>query len=376
MKRYFLSLIAFSFLIFQIIFPSQLNAQEPAEWAACKVCHTIGKGRLVGPDLKGVTERRSQEWLIPFIQKSQTMVDSGDPDAVQLFEEYKIPMPDNNLSDEQIINILNFITNYVEPAAPIADATTTEDISEAYQPYSGYGPKDSRWTTALAVLVLLLILLDLSVTKFIRWKWLSMLLLFGSLGFLSKVMYVEAKALGRQEGYSPDQPVWFSHKVHSGQNQIDCIYCHSTAYESKHAAIPGTDVCMNCHNLVTTGTQTGTTEISKIQESWESGKPLEWIQVHNLPDHVWFSHSQHVNVEGLEDCVDCHGIVDDMDRIAQVYDLSMGWCLDCHRDTKVLMEDNDYYINFVKFHEELKSGLRDSITVEDLGGTDCSACHY
>ncbi|MEA1898969.1 MAG: c-type cytochrome, partial [Bacteroidota bacterium] len=288
MKRYFLSLIAFSFLIFQIVFPSQLNAQEPAEWAACKVCHTIGKGRLVGPDLKGVTERRSQEWLIPFIQKSQTMVDSGDPDAVQLFEEYKIPMPDNNLTDEQIINILNFITNYVEPAEPIADATPTVEISEAYQPYSGYGPKDSRWTTALAVLILLLILVDLSVTKFIRWKWLSMLLLFGSLGFLSKVMYVEAKALGRQEGYAPDQPVWFSHKVHSGQNQIDCIYCHSTSYDSKHAAIPGTDVCMNCHNLVTTGTQTGTTEISKIQKSWESGKPLEWVKVHNLPDHVWF----------------------------------------------------------------------------------------
>ncbi|MEA1896527.1 MAG: cytochrome c3 family protein, partial [Bacteroidota bacterium] len=146
--------------------------------------------------------------------------------------------------------------------------------------------------------------------------------------------------------------------------------------DSKHAAIPGTDVCMNCHNLVTTGTQTGTTEISKIQKSWESGNPLEWVKVHNLPDHVWFSHSQHVNVEGLEDCIDCHGIVEEMDLIAQVYDLSMGWCLDCHRDTKVLIEDNDYYINFVKLHEELKSGLRDSITVEDLGGTDCSACHY
>ena len=359
----------------------QTFSQVPTEWATCGACHSIGKGRLVGPDLKGVTERRDEAWLISFIRSSQTMVKDGDAEAVKIFDEYKIPMPDNNFTDEQIIGILNYIKNYEEVAAkPVeeekpAEATQEvehEVVASEHDPYGG----GNTQTTFIIFLVLLLIsLIDLGLTKIIKAKFIHIIIILTSLFIIGEIMYVEAAALSRQQGYSPDQPIWFSHKVHAGQNKIDCEYCHTTANDSKSAGIPGTDVCMNCHNVVKTGTQTGDVEINKVIASWNSGKPIEWIRVHNMPDHVWFSHAQHVNA-GKRECEECHGKVEEMDRVAQVESLGMGWCIDCHRRTEVQFEDNGFYDKYVRFHEDLNSGKRSKITVDDIGGNNCQTCHY
>ncbi|MCD4735111.1 MAG: hypothetical protein K8R53_03620, partial [Bacteroidales bacterium] len=137
----------------------------------------------------------------------------------------------------------------------------------------------------------------------------------------------------------------------------------------------GTNVCMNCHNVVRFGKKTGTEEIAKILKSWESGKPIEWVRVHNLPDHVFFSHAQHVNA-GKRECQECHGPVEKMDKIVQVENLGMGWCIHCHRDTKVQFESNGFYEKYIRYHEEIKSGKRWLVTVEDIGGNNCQMCHY
>jgi hypothetical protein len=192
---------------------------------------------------------------------------------------------------------------------------------------------------------------------------------------MGEIIVVEAQGLGRQQYYSPDQPIAFSHKVHAGQNKIDCKYCHTSTDESMHAGIPSAQLCMNCHTVVKSGKTTGTTEIAKIYKAIETKKPIEWVQVHNLPDHVFFSHAQHVNVGKLE-CKQCHGPVETMDRIMQVEDLGMGWCIECHRTTEVQFETNNFYKNYAKLHEELNAGKRSRITVDNIGGNDCQKCHY
>jgi hypothetical protein len=180
---------------------------------------------------------------------------------------------------------------------------------------------------------------------------------------------------GRQPGYSPYQPILFSHKVHAGDNKIDCKYCHTGVMISKHAGIPSMSVCMNCHTAVKQGRYTGTAEIEKIYKAIETGKPIRWIKVHNLPDHCYFNHAQHVNA-GKVLCESCHGDVKTTDRIKQVQMLSMGWCINCHRLSEVQFTKNGFYDKFLKLHEELASGKRTRITVEDVGGTECSKCHY
>ena len=371
------------FFIFSVFLLSSLQAQTqaPPEWATCGACHSIGKGRLVGPDLKGITERRDETWLINFIRSSQTMVNDGDAEAVKIFDEYKIPMPDNNFTDEQITGILDYIKNYEEAAAQPAEeekpAESTHEVEHevVVSEQEQYGGGNTQTTFIIFFVLLFISLIDLGLTKIIKAKFIHIIIILTSLFIIGEIMYVEAAALSRQQGYSPDQPIWFSHKVHAGQNMIDCEYCHTTANDSKSAGIPGTDVCMNCHNIVKTGTQTGDVEINKVLESWKTGKPIEWIRVHNMPDHVWFSHAQHVNA-GKRECEECHGKVEEMDRVAQVESLGMGWCIDCHRRTEVQFKDNGFYDKYVRFHEDLNSGKRSKITVEDIGGNNCQTCHY
>ena len=381
-SKIFIPVLLLTFFIFLQSLQAQNKA--PAEWAVCSACHTIGKGKLIGPDLKGINDRLDEAWLISFIRSSQTMVKSGDEKAVEIFNEYKIPMPDNNLTDDQIRGILTYIANYKEGAPTETAAQPAEEVTGADTGHgeelqatheTHYGTGNTQTTFIVFLVMMLIALFDLIVTRFIKAHFVHVIIILVSLFVLGEVVYVEAAALGRQEGYSPDQPVWFSHKIHAGQNQINCLYCHSTARESKHAGIPGTNVCMNCHTVVKKGKVTGEKEIAKVIKSWETGKPIEWVKVHNLPDHVFFSHAQHVNAGKLE-CAECHGPVEEMDRITQVKDLSMGWCINCHRTTRVQFNENHFYDSYVKLHEDLKSGKKGAITVEDIGGTDCSACHY
>ena len=210
--------------------------------------------------------------------------------------------------------------------------------------------------------------------------------------------------LGRQQGYQPTQPIYFSHKVHAGINQINCLYCHNAAWDSKHAGIPSLNVCMNCHKVVTSyekGPQlvdedgneiSGTGEIQKLFRyagytpgpgaQWDAtkAKSPEWIKIHNLQDHVYFNHSQHVRIGGVA-CQTCHGNIQEMDKVKQVSELSMGWCVNCHRESKVNFNYNDstgnkFYSIYEKFHNDIKAGKMDSVTVKDIGGLECQKCHY
>ncbi|MCE9667607.1 cytochrome c family protein [Myxococcus stipitatus] len=133
--------------------------------------------------------------------------------------------------------------------------------------------------------------------------------------------------VNNQQGHMPAQPVAFSHAVHAGQYELDCQYCHVGAERSRHAGVPSTSVCMNCHAQV----KKDSPEIQKVAAAVAANQPIEWIRVHRLPDHAYFNHASHVG-SGLV-CQTCHGPVQEMVRVEQVEPMTMGWCLDCHRKT-------------------------------------------
>lgn len=164
---------------------------------------------------------------------------------------------------------------------------------------------------------------------------------------------VELTDFGRHvnfnESYEPQQPINFSHKIHAGENKIQCLYCHFAAEKGRHAGIPPVDLCMNCHNIV----KKGSAEIGKLKNALAKGKTVEWIKVHHFPDFAYFNHSQHVKV-GKISCQECHGPVETMTKMRQEKVLNMGWCLECHRKNDIA-PPND--------HKSAKGG-------------DCASCHY
>jgi hypothetical protein len=193
--------------------------------------------------------------------------------------------------------------------------------------------------------------------------------------------------VGVQQGYAPTQPINFSHKIHAGQYEMDCKYCHSTVEKSKSASIPSLNTCMNCHKYVKAAEKyNGKTspEIQKIYnaigydgdnmeyiEGYEQ-KPIEWVRIHNLPDLSYFNHSQHV-VVGKVECQTCHGPIEEMEKVYQFSTLQMGWCIDCHRERGIDSENNDYY---EEAHKNMLAEGKDYITVAENGGLECSKCHY
>jgi cytochrome c553 len=227
----------------------------------------------------------------------------------------------------------------------------------------------------IASILLLFSVTDLIITKILRKRWINYVILILTGIFITNTLVVNALAIGRSKDYSPMQPVKFSHAVHAGQNGTDCIYCHSSAPYSKTAGIPPENVCMNCHLMVRNGTRSGVFEISKIISSYENQKPVEWIKVHNLPDHVFFSHAQHISAGGVG-CAECHGDVKKTEVIRQVSDLSMGWCLNCHRTRKMDVRNKQFYTQYRELADKLKTGAIDSVTVAMTGGRECMKCHY
>ena len=224
--------------------------------------------------------------------------------------------------------------------------------------------------------IITMALIDLFFTKKIRYKLIPILIFIFAFGYQIQMLAEGAMALGRKQNYQPAQPIKFSHKVHATDNKIDCRYCHTTVDDSKSAGIPPVNLCMNCHVIVREGTNSGKFEINKIHAAIENNTSVEWIRIHQLPDHVYFNHAQHANV-GKRECQECHGIVEEMHVVKQVEDLSMGWCLDCHDKTAVDFQANGYYSeSFKKLHEELATGAIDSVRVTDIGGRECARCHY
>jgi len=238
------------------------------------------------------------------------------------------------------------------------------------------GPSVNQLALFLLLVVLMIFaLLDLIFFHKIKYRFVTVVILLVALSFQVKMIAEAAINLGRSQNYAPDQPIKFSHKVHAGANKIDCKYCHHTAEYSKSAGIPAMELCMNCHVLIREGARSGKFEIAKVVDANQNQTPVQWIRVHNLPDHVFFSHAQHVGIAKV-DCQKCHGQVQDMDIMKQNSDLSMGWCINCHRQTKVNFKDNAYYDNYMKLHDDLKSGKIDTVRAVNIGANDCMRCHY
>jgi len=379
----------------------------------CASCHAMDK-QLTGPALAGAAERWNDDKMLhAWIKNNQKVIASGYPHAVAIYNQFnKTPMNvfEGSLSDQDIDAIIKYIKDYKPPVPaaggggiPGAVATTSNNNALLY----------GILTLILAIVAFVLLQVNANLKKMADDKegipahepvpfWRNKLyLMFAALVlFLLGGYYLTMGAinLGRSQNYEPQQPIFYSHKVHAGINQISCLYCHGNTQDGKQANIPSVNICMNCHMAINeykgepvydaNGNEVnGTNEIQKLYKyagfepgkPWDpsKAKPVEWVRIHNLPDHVYFNHSQHV-VVGKVQCQTCHGEVQKMDEVHQFADLSMGWCINCHRETQVKFNDNGFYSIYEKYHDDLKKGIIDTtkLTEEKMGGTDCQRCHY
>jgi cytochrome c2 len=390
--------------------------------ANCASCHKVDKP-FTGPALKGWKDRvPSVEWVYKWIANSTDLIQSGDVYANKVYAANNKSMMTSfnaQLKKEDVDAILKYVDDWAPPVAPTG--TTGQPDG------SGDSMLFGILTLVLALIAFILLQVNSNLRKLSDEKegvmrsepvpayknktylMTGILLLFLVGGYYT---INGAVGLGRQQNYQPEQPIFYSHKVHAGTNQISCLYCHGGAQDSKQASIPSVNQCMNCHKAIDkyegpdllvreNGTAVdGTAEIQKLYAyaGWNSAtkkynadanndgipdgaKPIEWTKVHNLPDHVYFNHSQHIKV-GKQDCQTCHGNIQEMPEVYQFTELSMGWCVNCHRNTKVDFYDkenktgNKYYSIYEKFHKDLKNHKMDSVTVEAIGGTECQKCHY
>lgn len=384
----------------------------------CKACHTTTDKKLTGPGLKDVDKRiPSGDWIYKWVHNSADLIKSGDAYANKIYQE------NNNspmsafpaLTNEDIDAIFAYVKKAAE-AAPVATTSTSNNGGASVQGGAATDGINTEYLLiGLFVVLLILVLVlggikkslqdavnkkhglpatpDLSAIESIR-AWFANNKRLTALGLIvlmlwgMKGCWYTLAEIGVNEGYQPEQPIAFSHKIHAGENGIACVYCHFGAEKSKTSGVPPASLCMNCHKAITEGTKTGTKEISKIyaaldydpntQKYGPNQKPIEWVRIHNLPDFSYFNHSQHVTVAKVE-CQKCHGPVETMDTLKQFSPLTMGWCIDCHRTTEVKMADNPYYEDFHKnlnarFEAEGKPDKK--ITVETMGGTECNKCHY
>ena len=183
-------------------------------------------------------------------------------------------------------------------------------------------------------------------------------------------------------GYSPRQPVPFSHKLHAGTLKMDCRYCHTSVDQAAHAAVPATQTCVNCHSaanpdgtVANSAVHTTSDKLLGVRESQATGEPISWQRVHDLPDYVYFNHSAHVN-RGVS-CVSCHGRVDKMEQVYQAEPLTMSWCLDCHRHPEPHLRPQEFITQLDWVSEEdpgiLERALREELNINP--STNCSTCH-
>jgi cytochrome c2 len=358
----------------------------------CSSCHKIDE-KMTGPALKDVEKRRDRAWIHKWVHNSSAVVASGDEYAVKLFNEYsKTQMTAfPNLKDEEIDGILDYIKTYKPPVAKVATTGGAEKEESG----------DAIYFLALLFIIFVVVYLligkiNRNLINLVNEKQEGVLpkavplyknrRMLGFLGILA-VIFIGWRAadsavdMGRSQGYTPTQPIKYSHKLHAGAvadggMAIDCKYCHVGVEKGKQAGIPTVNICMNCHKAVgETVNGTGKEEIAKIREAYTTGKPVEWIRIHNLPDHVYFSHAQHVKAGGLE-CQTCHGEIQTMEVVSQHAPLSMNWCINCHRETKVLFNDNKYYAMYEKLHQDMKDGKIKGVTEAMMGGLECQKCHY
>ena len=417
--------------------------------ANCTACHALDK-QLVGPALGGVVDRLKKEqnldtdWLHKWIKDNKSLRESGDKYAIEVYEKFNktemLAYP--NLTDQDINDILEYTTNppAPEPAAADAAATAGTDTNsvaalEAAKKESVNSKIILISLVAIGALLLWLLLKLNQLVKLQQSEELSELNANRavSLGDLYRKYHYVGKGvlvvlgilaaygiwnwlmwIGVYKGYKPEQPIYFSHKIHAGENKIDCQLCHSSAKYGKVSEIPSMNVCMNCHRTISEYNgkymEPGKDkafydgEIQKIYAAtgWDpasqqyTGKtqPVEWVRIHNMPDFVYFDHSQHVvageqaiisshnkkNPEAKIDvvCKACHGQVDTMNVVQMANDFTMGWCIECHRTTEVDMNNGYNKEYFKNLHDKLKKqyGSGTKITVDAIGGLECGKCHY
>ena len=404
----------FLFITLSSSIGNQVNAQDGKALFSqnCASCHAVNK-RLTGPALAGVEDRwPDKKNLYSWIKNNAAFLKTGDPYATKLYNEYNKTAMNlfPSLTDKDIDAILGYIkTVPAAGAAPVGGAA-----AEAPKEESDSTLVFGLLTLVLAVVSLILLQVNSNLKKlssdkagipsanpvpFYRNK--------AYIAFIAIILFIAggfmttkgAMNLGRSKDYQPEQPIYYSHKVHAGVNQINCQYCHTGVYQGKQATLPSVNVCMNCHMAINEykgaplvrengDIVDGNAEIKKLYkyagftegQTWDAAnaKPIEWVRIHNLPDHVYFNHAQHVNA-GQVACQQCHGEIQKMGEVKQFSDLSMGWCINCHRNSQVQFKDNGFYSIYEKFHADLSSGKIDStkgITVEKIGGTECQKCHY
>jgi len=404
-----LSLALLLFVNFSLTYAQDISTEEADISAGkalfdtnCKTCHRVHQ-KLVGPALQGVYDRApSIDWIKSFVKNSSAVIASGDDYAVKLYNEFnKTQMTAFPLKDEEIMQVLAYVKAETDKGPEVAAAPAAGTPAEGTGDGGG-GVPSTYLNIILAGMIIILILLIVvlgflvsSVKRFLEQKELSeedkevvqSPITGGSIvrssGFIFVVVFIVAAlafkavinglfSIGVQQGYAPKQPIAFSHKIHAGQFEIDCKYCHTGVMKGKNANIPSPNICMNCHNQIKQGTITGEGEIAKIVKAYETNTPIEWVRIHNLPDLAYFNHAQHVNVGGVE-CQTCHGPIETMDVVRQHSLLTMGWCIDCHRKTDLNTKGNEYYDNLVKLHNMTS---KEAMKVEDNGGLECAKCHY
>ena len=402
----------------------------------CSACHALDK-QMVGPALGGVVDRLKTEqnlgvdWFQKWIKDNKALRASGDKYANEVFEKFKkVEMTQfPSLSDQDVADILEYTTNppKVEPAAE--DAANSPEAQKAAQEEKNQSIIILVSLVSIAGLLLWILfrlsqlvklqrksgeISDLDATRihslgefYNKYQTLGktvmgLLAVLALYGIWNWLMWV-----GVYKGYQPEQPIYFSHKIHAGENKIDCQLCHSSAKYGKVSEIPSVNVCMNCHKgiaeykgkYIEEGKDRAfyTAEIKKIYEAagWDEGsqsytgktKPIEWVRILNMPDFVYFNHSQHV-VAGEQTimkakkvdvvCKACHGQVQEMDKVQMANNFTMGWCIECHRTTEVDMTNGYNKEYYQKLHDKLKKqyGGETKMTVDAIGGLECGKCHY
>ena len=419
-------------LIFLLTFSTSLFAQEGDAVAGkslfnanCIACHKLDK-KMTGPALRKVESRLAEaegldrEWLYNWIKNSSGVIKSGDAYANKIYSEFNgaamSAFP--TLTNADIDNILAYTATEPTVVTPPAGDPTVQ--KEGGSSSSEGGISNKIILGALGVLFAMLagalFLVNKTLRRFADAKGVSLsetskrtpiwkafvqnqfLVFITAIGLLlasAYFVYGFLMQVGVNQGYQPIQPIHYSHRIHAGDNGIDCKYCHSSARVSKHSGIPSLNVCMNCHkSIYEVAPETlaeglaeygknYNDEIKKLYSAvgWDDAEqkytgethPVKWIQIHKLPDFAYFNHSQHVVVGGVE-CQTCHGPIEEMEIVSQHAPLTMGWCINCHRETDVKVKDNAYY---TKIHEQLskKYGV-ENLTAAQMGGLECGKCHY
>jgi cytochrome c2 len=415
--------------------------------AQCAACHALDK-QLVGPALGGVVDRLKTEqnldtdWLYKWIRDNKSLRASGDKYANEVFEKFNKTEMNAfpNLTDKEIDDILEYTTNPPAPE-PVVDATAAGVDPNSVASIEAQNRESMNSKVILISLLAiggLLLWLLLKLKQLVKLQQtdelvglnatratsfadvykkyqlvgktvLVVLGIFAFYGVWNSLMWI-----GVYKGYKPEQPIYFSHKIHSGENKIDCQLCHSSAKYGKVSEIPSLNVCMNCHRTISEYNgkylEPGKdkafydAEIQKIYAAtgWDpasqqyTGKtqPVEWTRIHNMPDFVYFNHAQHVvageqaiisshnkkNPDTKIDvvCKACHGQIDTMNVVQMANDFTMGWCIECHRTTEVDMNNGYNKEYFKNLHDKLKKqyGSGAKITVDAIGGLECGKCHY